>query len=466
MRRLILAVQILLLTGCTMGPNYTRPPVPDPGQYREDFPTRESIATTAWWELFGDSILVGLINTALENNPSLRATAARIAEARANLGIVRADLFPRLDYSVGGAYEGTLGKEGQTFDSITGLLTASWQLDLWGRIRRSNESALQGLLATEEAYRGLTIMLVAETANAYFVLRDLDNRVVVAERTLAVWRERQDVVQARFDAGMVSEVDFNQSQIQVFEAEVTVQTFRRLRSQTENAISILLGRPPDTIPRGLPLQDQAIWPEVPTGLPSELLERRPDILEAERKLHAQTARIGVAEALKFPQFNLNATLGRIYDDGSTDIFNLGAQLLGPIFTSGKNRRRVDVEVARTQQLIHAYEQTILGAYREVNDALIAVQTYDTELALRRLQMAAAENAAELSWVRYEGGMTSYIEVLDLQRSLFASQLKASETLQLQLTSSVKLYQALGGGWVAEQDTIVVRKPSNGEWDKD
>ncbi|MCK4773187.1 MAG: efflux transporter outer membrane subunit, partial [Candidatus Krumholzibacteria bacterium] len=341
-------------------------------------------------------------------------------------------------------------------------LNASWQVDLWGRIRRSNEAALQELLATEEAYRGLTITLVAEIANVYLVLCDLDNRASIAEQTLGVWRERLDVVKTRFDAGMVSEVDFNQAQIQVFEAEVTIQTFQRLRAQTENAISVLLGRPPATIERGLPLQEQVFPPEIPTGLPSELLERRPDILEAERKLHAQTARIGVAEALKFPQFNLNADLGMQIDEKTTGIFGLGALLFGPIYTTGKNQRRVDVEVARVEQLVNSYEQTILNAYREVNDALVAFRTYKAEFEARRRQMEAAKNAAELSWVRYEGGMTSYLEVLDLQRSLFTSQLKASETLQLQLISTVRLYQALGGGWVAEQDTTIIGGSSRDE----
>jgi len=457
LRYLLLTVQILFLVGCTRGPNYSRPQVPDPGQYRDARPTQESIANTAWWELFDDPVLVDLIETSLADNRGLRATAARILEARASLGVVRADLFPRLDYVVSGSYDGTLGEDGQTFESTTGLLNASWQLDLWGRIRRSNEAALQSLLATEEAYRGLTITLVAEVASAYLVLRDLDNRVLVSEQTLEVWRKRQDVVKSRFDAGMVSEVDYSQSLIQVYEAEITVQTFTRLRAQTENAISVLVGRPPEVVPRGLPLQEQHIWPEIPAGLPSALLTRRPDVLEAERMLHAQTALVGVAESLRFPQFNLNASLGRILDEGPTDIFGLGAQLAGPIFNAGKNRRRVDVEVARVEQLLNAYEQTILRAYREVNDAIVAFDTYKAELESRRRQLAAARNASELSWIRYEGGLTSYIEVLDLQRSLFTSQLKASETLQLHLTSAVRLYQALGGGWVAEQDSVFTRE---------
>ncbi len=452
MRRLLISLCVTVISGCTMGPNYTRPPVPDPEDYREDFPTSETVADIAWWDMFGDSVLVELIETALVDNRNLRASIARISEARANLGIVRSDLYPRLDYSADGSYDGTLGEDGTSSGSGAAFLNASWQIDLWGRIRRANEAALQELLATEEAYRGLTISLVAEVANAYLVLRDLDNRLSISEQTLGLWQERLDVVQARFEAGMVSEVDLNQSQIEVYEAQVTVQTFERLRVQTENAISVLLGRPPETFERGLPLHEQVFPPDIPTGLPSELLERRPDILEAERKLHAQTARIGVAEALRFPQFNLNADLGAQFDDQTTGIFGLGAQLFGPIYNAGENKRRVEVEEARTEQLLNAYEQTILTAYREVDDAIISVSTYEAELDARRRQMEAAQNAAELSWVRYEGGMTSYLEVLDLQRSLFSSQLKASETLQLQLTSVVRLYQALGGGWVAEQDS--------------
>jgi multidrug efflux system outer membrane protein len=451
LRRLFLTVVVALFAGCTMGPNYTRPPVPDPEQYREDFPSEESVADIAWWELFGDPALVGLIETALENNRGLRATIAGVAEARASLGIVRADLFPRLDYSATGSYDGTLGEDGETFDNAAAFLNASWQVDLWGRIRRSNEAALQALLATEEAYRGLTITLIAEVANAYLVLRDLDNRALIAEQTLDVWRDQLGVVQTRFEAGSVSEIDFNMAQIQVFEAEVTVQTFQRLRAQTENAISVLMGRPPEPIERGLALQEQVFPLEIPAGLPSDLLERRPDILEAERKLHAQTAKIGVAKALKFPQFNLNGDLGGQLDEQTTGIFGLSAMLFGPIFNAGENQRREDVEVARAEQLVNIYEQTILNAYREVNDVLVAIRTYKAEFEARRRQMEAAQNAAELSWVRYEGGLTSYLEVLDLQRSLFTAQLKASETLQLQLTSTVRLYQALGGGWVAEMD---------------
>lgn len=455
MRRAVLILIGVLLAGCTMGPDYKRPVVPEQEDYREEFPTTESIADVPWWELFGDPVMLALIDSALVNNRDLRASVARITEARAALGIVRSQLFPRLDYAADGSYAGTLGEDGQANGTGGAFLAASWQIDLWGRIRRAKEAALQELLATEEAYRGVTISLVANVASSYLLLRDLDNRLTISERTLDVWQKRLDVVQTRFDAGMVNEVDLHQAQIQVYEAEVQVQTFERLRAQTENAISVLIGQLPDAIDRGLSLQEQVFPPEIPTGLPSELLQRRPDILQAERQLHAQTARIGAAKALRFPQFNLTADLGAQFDGGTTGVFGLGAQLFGPIYNAGEISNQIEVEIARTEQLLNRYEQSILNAYREVDNALVSVRTYRAEFDARNGQMAAARNAAELSWTRYEGGMTSYLEVLDLQRSLFASQLKASETYQLQLTAFVGLYQALGGGWVAAQDTTIV-----------
>lgn len=453
MKRLLFVLVALSITGCTMGPDYRRPAVPEPESYRgRDFPTLESIADTPWWELFGDPVLVALIDSALVNNRDLRASVARITEARAALGIVRSQLFPRLDYSADGSYSGTFGENGEADGTGGAFLTAAWQIDLWGRIRRSREAALQELLATEEAYRGVTISLVADVASSYLLLRDLDNRLEISKKTVVLWQQRLDVVQTRFDAGMVNEVDLNQAQIQVFEAEVQVQTFKRLLTQTENAISVLIGEPPREIERGLALAEQVLSPEVPAGLPSDLLRRRPDVLQAERRLHAQTARIGAAEALRFPQFDLTADLGAQFADQTTGIFGLGAQLFGPIYNAGEISGQIEVEMARTEQLLNQYEQVILNAYREVDDALVSVQTYRAELDARRRKLATSQNAAELSWTRYEGGLTSYLEVLDLQRSWFTAQLQASETYQLELTSIVRLYQSLGGGWVAQQDS--------------
>ncbi|MFC2094287.1 efflux transporter outer membrane subunit [Bacteroidota bacterium] len=443
----------LFAAGCSVGPDFTPPTVTETETYRQDFTEGESIANLPWWELFGDTVLQGLITEALENNRDLRTSMARIDEARANLGIVRADLYPRLDYSVGGSYDKTFGDEKDASGSGSAVIDASYQVDLWGRISRLNEAALQDLLSTEEAYRGVTIALVAEVASSYFLLRDIDNRLLISEYTADARRKSLDVIEAKFSAGIVSEVDVNQSEIQLADAEASVKNFVRIRAQTENAISMLLSKPPINIERGLKLQEQVFPPEIPTGLPSDLLVRRPDLLEAERNLHAQTALIGVAEALKYPQLTLSADLGSQFSNVTTGFLGLGAQLFGPLFNAGANQRRVDVEVARTEQLLNQYEQTFYIALREVEDAMVAVITYEEEYQIRSGQVLSAQSAADLSWVRYEGGMTSYLEVLDLQRSLFTAQLKSSEALQQQLTSIVRLYKALGGGWIPEQDSI-------------
>lgn len=454
MRRLPLLLPLALLVGCTMGPDYNRPDYTGPVGFRATAATDSTVADLPWWDLFEDPVLVEMIDVALTDNRDLRSALARISEARAQLGIVRADMYPRVDYAAGGFLDwSSESDDAEASGSIA--LDASYQVDLWGRVKRSNEAAVQELLATEESYRSVTIGLVSAVARSYFLLRDLDNRLLISEQTVEARRLSLEVVKSRFKAGMVAEVDVNQAQIQLYEAEVSVQTFARLRTQTENALSVLLGRPPMDVERGGELGEQLATPDLPKGLPSTLLDRRPDVLAAERRLHAQTARIGVAEALKYPQFTLSGDIGASFSDITSSFAGLGAQLFGPLFNSGENQRRVEVEIARTEQLLNAYEQSFLTALREVEDAFVAVNTYEAELDARRRQLVAADSAAELSWVRYEGGLTSYLEVLDLQRSLFSSQLKASEAHQLRLTSMVQLYQALGGGWVAEQDSVIM-----------
>ena len=257
---------------------------------------------------------------------------------------------------------------------------------------------------------------------------------------------------------MVSEVDVNQAEIQLAEAEAAVESFMRTRAQTENAISVLLGQPPMDIERGVALQDQFFPPDLPAGLPSELLERRPDVLVAERQLAAQTARIGAAEAIKYPSLTMSADMGASFASITTGFLSLGANLIAPLFNSGKNQRRVEIEVARTRQLLHGYEQAVLNAFREVEDAMVAVHRYQAEYDHRHRQVEAAESAAELSWIRYQGGWTSYLEVLEVQRSLFSAQLQASATLQLRHTSMVQLYKALGGGWTPVE--IVEEEPAS------
>ena len=446
----------LLLAGCLVGPNYERPETPTHHEFRaslpemnavvvDDLPPPASVADIAWWDLFQDSVLRDLIDEALANNKDLDVAAARIAESRAALGFSKADLYPRIDAAAPGTLDWTTESEGiDASASVAGLVT--WEADLFGRIRRSNEAALRSLLATEEGYRSVTIALVAQVADSYLVLRDLDNRLAISEATAEARRESLEIIEVRHSAGMVSEVDVNQAEIQLADAETAVQTFHRLRAQTENGIRFLLGSPPLEVPRGVALNEQVLPPALPTGLPSELLERRPDVLAAEHLLAAQTARIGVAEAIKYPSLTISADLGASFASLTTGFLSLGADAFAPLFNSGQNQRRVEIEIARTEQLLGSYEQTILNALREVEDAMVAVDWYEAEYATRQRQVEAARSAAELSWVRYEGGLTSYLEVLDVQRSEFSAELAASETRQLQLNSLVQLYRALGGGW--------------------
>ena len=443
---LCLAIAGMLVNGCRLGQPYSRPEMQAPVTYRSDSLSGETIANLPWWELFQDTVLQHLIRTGVSNNKDLNAAVARIRQAEAQIGIVRANLYPRINYGGDGTF--SVSSDEDTENKVTGstAVSASWVLDIWGRYRNLSEAAFQEYLATEEAYRGLTLLLVSSMAQSYLLLRDLDNRLNISERTLETWQDNLELVQARFNAGIVSEVDVKQSIIQVEEARINIQTFTRLRIQTENIISVLMGLPPGNIERGVALENQVFPPSLPVGLPSELLDQRPDVLAAERILEAQTARIGATQALQYPQLTLSADLSAAFADPTTIFSHLSAQIFGPLFNSGENKRRLEIEILRTEELLLNYENTFLNALREVEDAMAAVETYKREFEARRSQMDASTQALDMAWVRYENGITSYLEILDLQRSQFNSYLRASETLQLQLTSSVQLYEALGGGW--------------------
>jgi multidrug efflux system outer membrane protein len=437
---------------CKLGPNYVRPVEPLPKVYNQDFPADSSIANLPWWSLFNDTVLENIIRVTLENNKDLKSSVSRMNQAKAAIGIVRADMYPTINYSAGGNTSVSTGSSGFQND-YSALADVSYTFDVWGKINRLNEAALQDYLATEEAYRALKIMLIAETAIAYITLRDLDNRLAITEQTTETWKANLEIVKARYKGGFVSEVDLNMARIQLLEAQTAIQTFTRLRRQMENAISALMGMSPQSIQRGLPLAQQVFPPELPAGLPSELLDRRPDILLAERQLNAQTERIGAAEALKYPSFTINANTGLNFVNPFSGFASMGAQILGPIFNSKANDFRIEIEKERTIELLNNYEKSILLALREVEDAMVSVTTYKNEFELRKEQVMAARDAVKLTWIRYDGGLTNYLEVLDLQRSSFNSELKASEAFQLQLTSTVRLYQALGGGWDYVSDTI-------------
>jgi multidrug efflux system outer membrane protein len=456
LRHAMLGLAAATLAACAMGPDYERPEVPVPDSFDQPAVPGASFANLDWWTLFDDPVMVQLIETALLNNKEMAIATARIAEARAALGFVRADQYPNLDGGAqatrGNVIPGT-GVPGSINNQYVLAGTLNFEIDLWGKLRRSTESARAQLLATEEARRVVTITLIADVASTYLLLLDLDHRVQVAERTSQTRQESLDIIQARYDKGTVALIDVNQAQIELADAQADLAALIRSREQAENLLSVLLGRNPGPITRsGISTRTALAVPEIPVGLPSELLERRPDVRQASQELAAQTARIGVAEAQRFPSLSLTGTLGlaspELDDFISSDnkAWSIGGSLLGPIFDAGRGRSRVEQERARTEQLISAYELTVLRSFQEVEDALIEIQTYRDEARAREAQLVAASSATELSRARYNGGVTSYLEVLESERSLFSAELASSATRREQTVAIVTLYKALGGGW--------------------
>jgi multidrug efflux system outer membrane protein len=443
---------VFYLESCKVGKDYERAEMEQPEVYQQDFPKDSAISNIPWWNLFEDPVLVDLIDSALVNNKDIQIAISRIEESQLQIDMARADYYPLIGYNAYGS--SVANSEVSGFSNAVGAgLNVSYTVDLWQKIKSMNKIALQNYFATEEAYKALNIAIVSAVAGAYVSLRDVDNRMIIAEKTAKNFQDNLDVMQARFNAGFISEVDLSQAKIQLSEAKTAIEIFDRSRGQIENAISVLMGTAPKAIPRGLPLYEQIVLPEMPVGLPSELLDRRPDILAAERRLHAQTLRIGVAEALKYPSLTLSLDMGAQFLNPSFLFADLGAQLLGPVFNAGKLKRNVKVEEARTKQLLLDYEASFLFALQEVEDAMIAVQTYKREYSLRNEQMLMATRASNLAWVRYDGGLTSYLEVLNLQSSLFNAELKASEAFKNQLSSIISLYEALGGGWYVDPEKV-------------
>ena len=444
----LLIVILSLSISCNVGREYSRPEIETSTAFNSNF-TKDSLVTNIeWWQLFNDSVLVSLIDSALVNNKNMKMAISRIQQSQVLMDISNADYYPSVNYGLAGS--STYNSAGSNFsNTVTPVINVSYTLDLWGKIRTMNDIALQNYLATEYSQRALQISIISTVAQAYISLRDIDNRLIISEKTAKNFQSNLDVMQARFNAGFISEVDLSQSKIQVSEAKTAVVVFERIRAQIENSLSVLLGKPDIEITRGLDLYNQLSVYNIPAGLPSELLNRRPDLLIAEQSLHAQTLRIGVAETLKYPSITLSANIGAELINPSFLFANLGGQLLGPLFNANKINNNITLEELRTEELLINYESSFINAAREVKDAMVSVNTYESEYQLRNEQMQLATKAAELSWVRYDGGLTSYLEVLNLQSSQFNSELKASEAFMQQMSSIIKLYESLGGGWTID-----------------
>lgn len=460
------------MLGCAVGPNYKRPTVDVPVTYRDTTtnpsatpaaqpdqqpaqPQPASLGDEKWWEVFQDQELQSLIRAALKNNYDVRIAATRVLQARAQSGITRADQYPSL--SGGGnitsvqspqlgpipSYELTQGEVGPS---------AAWNLDFWGKYRRATESARATLLANEWAQKEVMATLVADVAGSYFLLRQLDLELEISRRTLSSRQDSLQLTQTLEEHGINSLLDVRQSEQLVYTAATEVPDLERQIAQQENAINILLGNNPGDVPRGLKLTDQPHAPEVPSGLPSALLERRPDIRQAEENLVAANAQIGVARAAYFPQISLTASAG--YESpaltnlftGPAGIWNMAASITQPIFEGGRLKNGVRLAQAQRDQTVLTYQQTIQGAFRDVSNALVAYRK-DREFREQQQHLFdSAQDAAHLSEVRFKAGTTDYLEVLTNETNAFSAELGLAQAQGNELIALVTLYQALGGGW--------------------
>ena len=455
---LIISVLTAFLTSCMVGPDFKRPEMDLPSEFRFSEEKSAEIVNLRWWALFDDPILQSLVNTALEENKDVRIAIARIEQARASLGFTRADMYPFIDIEAG-ANKGTFsgGRRSETTDNTAFAATiVSWELDIWGKLQRATESSRAELLASEYGLRSVQISLIAEVVSTYFLLLDFHKRLEISERTLESRIESLGIIQMRFDEGIIAEIDVNQAQIQKETAAVAIPQNRRLIAQTEHALSVLLGTFPREIKTGVDLYSQIITPDIPVGLPSSLLERRPDIIAAEYSFKAQTELVGVAVALRLPSINLTGSLGASSSELASMtsegfVWSVGASLFGPILNFNKNISRVKLEEAQTRQALYEYELTVLNAFREVSDSLNEIQTYRNQIAAVKRKYSAAKNAEYLGKMRYDKGVSSYLEVLETERALFDVEFELSATTQQYYNSYVRFYKALGGGWISSEE---------------
>ena len=440
-----------------MGPNHSRPKAEGEDRFRmaeapADMP---SLANVAWWDLLRDDQLQQLIRLALAENKDLQRAVAAVDEFRARALVARSDYMPGITVAASlpaGRKANFLFPGFASPFNYYLLGNLAWEIDLWGRVRRSNEAARADLLAKEENRRALAIQLVSAVGEAYFNLLQFDAQLDIARRTLQSWEESTRIAQARLKQGMSSRLDLDQFEAERANAAARIAELERQMVQAEDHLSVLLGRKPFTIPRGKGLKDQLVLPDVPAGLPSELLQRRPDLLAAEQQLAASTARIGAAKAERFPKITLTGLLGVAHPELSllfTDASSFGvagAALAGPVLNAQVLGFQQEAAEAQNRQALAQYEQAVLTAFREVEDALVAVRTARLQNESQQQQVTALQSALKLAELRYKGGLANYLDVLVARRNLFEAELALTSTRRLLLASTVQLYKALGGGW--------------------
>jgi outer membrane protein, multidrug efflux system len=454
-------VAAALLGGCAIGPNYHRPAVAEPPTFRGQATAEAaSFADAPWWEAFQEPTLKALIQEALRSNYDAAIAAARVQEARAFFRVARSELFPSLDY---GARAGRVrlplgglnlpdGTDHITTDVFSATMTMSWELDIWGRVRRSNEAARATLFATEDARRGVWLTLVSDLAQAYFQLLALDVQLQIAQNSTQAYQGTYDLFQDRFNLGVASQLETSRALGALGNAQATIPQIQSAIVAKENQISILLGRTPGPIPRGQPMYAQPVAPAVPAGLPSALLERRPDLRQAEQQLVTANARIGVAKAEFFPKLSLTALFGAASPElsaltgGGATVWAVAGMLSGPLFNAGRTTGQYRASIAQWEQARLRYEQAVLAALREVSDALTALGKLSEAETGQTTAVRALEEAVVHATDRYRQGLASYYEVLEAQQQLYPAQTTLAQIRANRLIAYAELYKALGGGW--------------------
>ena len=459
MRKVVFYCLLVILCGCTVGPNYRKPVVETPLSWRFEDKEARQIGNTAWWEQFDDPVLNELIQEALKQNKDIKIAAARVEEFMGRYGTARAALFPQVNAGAS-AGRSRITELGSTpLSSLTenpasnysAFVGAGWELDLWGKLRRANEAARADLLSQEAGRAAVILTLVTSTASAYVNLCNLDMQLEIAKRTAQSRKESYDLFQLRFREGVISELELSQVKSEYEQALSIIPLLEKVIAQQENALSVLLGRNPGPMPRGKKMDD-LILPAVPADLPSDLLTKRPDIRQAEQNLIAANARIGVAKSLYYPSISLTGSFGVMSTDlsnlftGPARIWNWTVPVNVPIFTGGAIRGQVQSAEALQQQTLLRYQQTIQSAFREVEDALIDQQRSRQALEIQTRQVESLYKYKRIASLRFDNGYTSYIEVLDAERSLFNAELAQAQTKGALFLAVVNLYKATGGGW--------------------
>ena len=467
MRTLAVAAAVCaLVAGCAVGPDYVRPANDVPAQWRIDFPKAADVANTRWWEQFGDPVLNRLIEEALRGNLDVLSAAARVDQFIGALTTTRAQFYPQIGYSAdaGRSRSSRVGAPPipAPADPYTtlyqGALSAQWQLDLFGRVRRQSEAAQAQVYATEQGRRGVVLTVVTGVAASYIGLRAFDRQLEIARATAANYAETQRIFELRFKGGVVSQVELAQVQSQYEQALAAIPSLEQQVAAQENLISILLGRNPGPVERGRTI-DALLAPAIPGDLPSALLERRPDILQAEFNLIAANASIGVARSLYYPTLSLTGVLGSVstalgdFLSSASVAWSVGAGLAGPLFTFGAIEGQVQSAEAAQRAAVAVYQQTILGAFREANDALVGSLKKREESEAQARRVAALRDYARLSRLRFDNGYAGFLEVLYAENELFSAELTAVRSLAERYTQIVNVYQAVGGGWVNEADRL-------------